>query len=219
MSWKLYHKYLQSKVERSIYLFSSNINVSTIPFFSISHIFIIIYCYGSYFDIIGRFEFRLLIIFYNNILCLQFKSSFHWCHSIHFYIFSLHYYCYSSCHSEFVFLPAQWHRFTITIVGFYFLLFFLVSSLPMIVTTCLDCFLHPNYLAEQWYCHLILPLGRLLLDFSSAVVMTLFMVNNLASAPRIYTLSFHLAVIIVFLGSQWPYFTVIIVYCYISKNL
>ena len=53
-------------------------------FFSIIHIFIIIYCYGFYFGLIGHFELHLFIIFCYNISRLRFENSFHLCHIINF---------------------------------------------------------------------------------------------------------------------------------------
>ena len=46
------------------------------------------------------------------------------CNSNHFYICSLHCYFYSSCHGDFVFIPAEWCRLTVTVVACHFLSFF-----------------------------------------------------------------------------------------------
>ena len=53
-------------------------------FFLISHISIIIYCYGFYFDLIGNFEFQLLIGFYFNSLRVGSEISYHLCNFINF---------------------------------------------------------------------------------------------------------------------------------------
>ena len=72
MSRQFCHEYVQSKVGTSMFRFIHNFSyVSTIHFFSVSHIFIIIYCYGFYFDLIGHIEFQFLIISNFNFLLLQ----------------------------------------------------------------------------------------------------------------------------------------------------
>ena len=129
-------------------------------------------------------------MFYYNVLRLQFESSFHLCQSIHFCTFSPHCYFQSSCHSEFVFLPAQWRIFTITVVDCYFIFF---SSFPMSVTTCLYRCLHTNYFAERSYCCHIPPLGILILGLSSVVSMTPSMATDLIAAPHLYPLFLLLA--------------------------
>ena len=68
-----------------------------------------------------------------------------------------------------VYFPS--HRFTVSLFAFnhnglvapslllvvIFWLFFLFYSFPMSVTTCPDCFLHPNLFSELSYCRHILP--------------------------------------------------------------
>ena len=48
-----------------------------------SNIFIFIHCYGFYFDLIGYIKFKILIIFYSNILRLQIKILYYVCSIIH----------------------------------------------------------------------------------------------------------------------------------------
>ena len=74
-----------------------------------------------------------------------------------------------------------------------FLFFLGVSSLPMSVTTHLDCCSHQNYFAERSYCRHIPPLVSLLLDSSYAVATMPSMATNLAATPHLYTLFFPLA--------------------------
>ena len=92
--------------------------------FSISHIFIIIYFYNFYFNIIGRSEFQLLVFNYFIILRLQNRILYHLSNYIRFQIFSHRCYFQLSCHVEFVFLPAQWRRFTVTVVDCNFCYFY-----------------------------------------------------------------------------------------------
>ena len=82
MSWQFRHKYVQSKVEKSIFHFIRLFSyVSTTHFFSISHIYIIMYCYGFYFDLIGHIEFQFLIRFYFIFSRLQIE--------IYYYVFTI----------------------------------------------------------------------------------------------------------------------------------
>ena len=57
--------------------------VSTINFI-FNHPYFHYYCYGFYFDLIGHFEFQLVIMFYYNIFRSRFENPFYLCHSIHF---------------------------------------------------------------------------------------------------------------------------------------
>ena len=65
---------------------------------------------------------------------------------------------------------------------------FWVSLLPMSVTTYSNYCLHMNYFSERSYCCHIPPLVSLLLDSSSALVMTPSMTTDLAATPHLYPL-------------------------------
>ena len=110
------------------------------------------------------FTLILLVIFNSNywlyliIIFYVYDSKIHFIYAIPF-IFRFLVLVVTSSHPVKVsfFLPEQLHHFTVTVVDCYLLVVFLVSSLSMSVTTCLDRFLNPNYFFEQQYCHHIPP--------------------------------------------------------------
>ena len=65
-------------------------------------------------------------MFYFNIWFLRFKLWYHFWNSNYYFNFCPYFYLYSFSHSEF-FLPAQWWRITVTVVGCYFCLFSLFT--------------------------------------------------------------------------------------------
>ena len=91
------------------------------------------------------------------------------------------------------FLPTQWSRFTVTVVDFYFLVFFLVFLFPMSVTTRSDYCLHPSCFDGRSYCRHIPPLGILLLDLLFAVLTTPPVAIDPSAAPRVYPIFLPMA--------------------------
>ena len=73
-----------------------------------NHIFILIYCYGFYFDLIGYIEFQILIRFSLNFYV--YKSKFNIMHAVSFIYsnFSPHCYPFSSFQGKCFSLRVQW---------------------------------------------------------------------------------------------------------------
>ena len=71
-----------------------------------NHEFIFVYCFGFYFGPICYIGFKWLIIFYSNILCLQFEFSYNICSFIQLSNLSLHWFSYSSFQRNYFFFPS-----------------------------------------------------------------------------------------------------------------